>query len=271
MVGLNLVFKKIRKKIGTFLPFTKKIRDHYFEYRIFATPENLNLFKKMQTGKLDTSDPIPIKLSPSLSKYPLYCRPNTSDHTVLWTTFAKKYHLPIRKLGSSANILDLGVNIGSTILHLNHEYPDAFIVGVEMDKGNFEVAKLNTSVIKDSCDLLNKAVWCRDELVTYSGKNEESFAITGKSNDSISIEATTISRVIEQYGWNKVDYVKMDIEGAEMVIFENDLSWLNKVKQINLEIHDFGKIEFFINKLQSSGFKVRHHKTHWSGIYGFRL
>src|ERR1700704_3274168 len=47
------------------------------------------------------------------------------DRDVIKYVFYNQYHLPSKKLPDQSIILDLGCNIGLTIVHFNKLYPDA--------------------------------------------------------------------------------------------------------------------------------------------------
>src|SRR4051812_18900750 len=66
------------------------------------------------------------------------CRIGTSDIGVLHATFVRQYHLPPPD-SIPAAILDLGSNIGLTVAHYACVFPEAKILGVELDANNFEL------------------------------------------------------------------------------------------------------------------------------------
>lgn len=60
--------------------------------------------------------------------------------------FHDQYHLAPGRLPDRPVILDLGSNIGCTIVHYKYLYGGSRIIGVEMDEGNYELAKRNVMV-----------------------------------------------------------------------------------------------------------------------------
>src|SRR5215469_16819459 len=69
------------------------------------------------------------------------CRSGSSDPNVLWDTFHGAAHLPRRDLPPLATIVDLGCNVGYTLLHFASLYPAARLIGVEPDPGNMSIAR----------------------------------------------------------------------------------------------------------------------------------
>ena len=69
----------------------------------------------------------------------------------------------------------------------------------------------------------------------------------------------SIPELMSEYQIPKIDLLKMDIEGGEFAVLEEneDLSWLNQVDTIVLEVHsDFGNSAALIGRLRRHGFTV---------------
>jgi tRNA1(Val) A37 N6-methylase TrmN6 len=53
----------------------------------------------------------------------------------------------VAKISTNPVFLDLGSNIGLTIAHMKQIYPTSKIVGYEMNKENYILAKENTNAV----------------------------------------------------------------------------------------------------------------------------
>jgi hypothetical protein len=62
---------------------------------------------------------------------------------VVRTTFTGKQHLP--RVSHPAVIFDLAANIGSTVAHMAHEFPEAIAAGVEVDPDNLALCSRNVA------------------------------------------------------------------------------------------------------------------------------
>jgi len=67
--------------------------------------------------------------------------------------------------------------------------------------------------------------------------------------------------LIKNEGYNSIDLIKMDIEGAELGIITKDSEWLNRTKALIMELHPWvygteGVVEI-IKILRRKGFKVK--------------
>jgi hypothetical protein len=54
----------------------------------------------------------------------------------------------------------------------------------------------------------------------------------------MSVTAVTLTDVMRDHGLEKIDLLKLDIEGCEKEIFENSDPWIENVQAICLELHD---------------------------------
>jgi FkbM family methyltransferase len=206
--------------------------------------------------------------------YTVYLRKGTVDQEVYEYVFSQQYHRPVHLLRDSPVILDLGTNIGLSVVDLKLVYPDARIYGFEMDKNNYEVAQKNCSTIP-AVHISNKAIWKSNGMMSYQkAGNDDAYKLdpsVANGKNEISVETITIDKIIAENNIDFVDFVKMDIEGAELEIFEAPLDWLNKVGEIKIEVHyDKSRFDFFIQKLQQYGFTAQVDTHHWSTVIGYR-
>lgn len=215
----------------------------------------------------------------------VYCRSNTSDKFVLHSAFNVQFHVPPLEVikDKNATILDLGSNVGYTMVHYKHLYPKARVIGVEMDKDNFEVLKMNMAQFKN-WESIHGAVWTLNSTIDYSGKDEETLAIhhIDPINNALdlprrTVNSYTIQSILDKYNVDQVDFMKMDIEGAEIAIFNEDLSWIERVRNLHLEVHNPeknpNKIDYtpiIIEKVRQAGFHCEKDTRHWSAFFGYR-
>jgi FkbM family methyltransferase len=205
----------------------------------------------------------------------IYLRKKSVDQEVYDYVFKDKYHHPYIEL-TSANpvILDLGANIGLTAVDYQLLYPGATIYSYEMDVDNYELARKNCTPYK-SIHLFNKAVWYKEGVFTYNkSANADAYkleSLEGGSGTPCEVATTSIKSIIEENNIKWVDFVKLDIEGAELEVFQNDLSWLNKVSQTKIEVH-YGEDVFaeIQRKLVEHGFETKKDTHHWSTIIAYR-
>jgi FkbM family methyltransferase len=178
-----------------------------------------------------------------------------------------KYHLPPCELPKKANILDLGANSGYTMVSLAALYPDSHVYGVEMDFGNFSLAQKNIAAIGNRCKIMHAAVWYENTEISYEGYAENNFSIFNKLGNfqgkgTGRAPAKTIDKILNEFGLTSVDYLKMDIEGAENEVFKNPSKWIDDIKSMKVEIHKPANIDEIIEILKSYNFRCHKDDSH---------
>lgn len=202
------------------------------------------------------------------SEKQIYLRPNSSDVSVLNDVIVLQEYKDVVKSynqlfgNAPQTIIDCGGNVGLASIYLNTFYPGAKYIVVEPFSSNIDSIKLNFAScgIKDFT-IIHGGVWNRDTQLYINrefGDGKEwaiSLSENGNSNDII--EAFSLKRIIDEVNGG-IDILKIDIEGGETILFENEgyaSSFLQKVKCIAIEIHDEFNIRPVIYKvLQQNGF-----------------
>jgi FkbM family methyltransferase len=164
-------------------------------------------------------------------------------------------------------IVDLGSNIGLTLADLAARHPRSKIVGVELDDGNAALAESNVEAWRDRCTVVRAAVWTDDGEITYELTPGREYAARigqgGRSTRSISIGTLTA-------GLPAIDYLKMDIEGAEKHVLRANTGWAAKVACIKVETHPPYTRDDCTRDLTALGFTVTVDEHHARAVVGRR-
>ncbi len=176
----------------------------------------------------------------------VYLRKNTSDISVFRQIFFDgEYDIYLRE--EPKTIMDLGGNIGLFALLMQSHYPGALIISVEPDPENFKQLQKNTKQFKNIFTY-NMAIWHKKELLSLSEKkagaewSQNVSSITGEDLNLEKIESITINDLMSYHEIQEIDFLKIDIEGAEAELFSENIEWLNKTKVLAIELHDFMKV-----------------------------
>jgi len=206
----------------------------------------------------------------------IYLRKKTTDKEVFFDTFYHGYHRSTVDIGASPVIIDMGSNIGLTIIDFAIQYPGATIIGVEADFDNYSICKNNISDLPN-CTITHAAVWKADTQVYCGGKDAQSIFIQKNPDDTHfqKIRGVSINTLLTENSISQVDYLKMDIEGSEypVLLDPSDKNWLNNVKFISVEVHDTPEIskeegiKLLIEELEKNNFMVKKSKNHWSSFF----
>jgi FkbM family methyltransferase len=184
-------------------------------------------------------------------------RSGTSDLWVATETLAPAFHLPGPEVDRDAARLvwDLGANVGITTAHLAIRMPRAEVVAVELDAANAGVARRNLSGHGGRCRVVEAGVWTHDGRLRYGGDagQEVGFRVGGGDR---SAEALSLDTLLARGGGGPVDYVKMDLEGAEREVLRHATGWAAHVRAIRVEVHEPYTVAECQADLRALGFAV---------------
>jgi FkbM family methyltransferase len=194
-------------------------------------------------------------------------RPETTDEQIFHEAFVKEFHVPPLQFTPAA-VHDLGCNIGLTVAHYEALWPDAQILGVDLDPGNCAVARVNCQ----RAEIVHAAVAATQGDLKYSGSEEWSFRLDPTGDRAV--QARPLTDFIDLLGGH-AGFVKMDIEGAEWEVLTSSGDWPERVDSLLVELHGTeGRREAGADEmcghLRERGFICRRHAAHWSAVWATR-
>lgn len=178
-------------------------------------------------------------------KAPFYLRLKTSDLPTFDQVFMNQDY-DFRTSKPPEVIVDAGSNIGLATIWFANKYPNAKIIAIEPEKSNFEMLKKNIAPYSNTIPV-QAALWHKNEEINLidPGLGKWGF-MTEMKNPSESLPGTTchtvqgmtIAKIMQDFNVEKIDILKMDIEGAEKEVFIDSSSWISKVNSIIIELHE---------------------------------
>lgn len=180
----------------------------------------------------------------------VWLRKNSSDLHVFEQVFLHREYESLIMVAKDNkinvhSIVDAGANIGLTSLFFLHHFPEAKIISIEPDPENYEMLKKNTQEFGKRIVCLQMALWDKEDVLEITdefgdGRSWAKSVRKSKLQSANLVKSITVSQLISDQSLSQIDIFKMDIEGAEEVIFaqDNDVSFLRNIKIIGLEIHD---------------------------------
>jgi FkbM family methyltransferase len=172
--------------------------------------------------------------------YPLYYREGTSDPFVIEQVFGRREYECVANERAVRTIVDCGANVGYTARYLLNRYPAARLVAVEPDPGNLAMCRKNLAPYGDRVMVLAAAVCGESGPMTMdrAGSEWAFVARPAKPGERAEFDGLTVADVMAKAGFETVDILKMDVEGAEERIFAADSGgWLPRVKNLVIELH----------------------------------
>jgi FkbM family methyltransferase len=185
------------------------------------------------------------------SELKLLVRPGTSDIIVFNDIFYGKGHEWTFAVPPSV-ILDAGAYTGLSAAYFAMRYPEARVIALEPSAENFALLTRNVSSFKN-IQAINGALWNESGLLVVTDPGRGSWGLTvkapddsGTNNPSIvgelpdrsAVPAFTVSDIMRDYEVDRLDLLKLDIEGSEKEVLSSSDSWINRVSAISVELHD---------------------------------
>jgi len=167
--------------------------------------------------------------------------------------------------GPGETVIDVGAHIGSfTVMAAREVGPSGKVVSLEPSAPNFKLLNLNISTNHfDNAKALNLAAGSTDdvgELRLYNRQGGNSFysrelPLIG----SQSVKITTLDSVAESLKLDRIDFVKIDVEGHELEVLKGASEILGEDHpKIVLETHEFGpSVEDLTGYLEKFNYSVK--------------
>jgi FkbM family methyltransferase len=183
--------------------------------------------------------PRELAIAPPQSKQSVSLRIDTSDFCAYRDVliFRSKTYDPGLPDFSPTTIVDVGAHIGMASILLASNYPTARIIAIEPEPSNFAALIKNTAPFK-TITPIQAALWREDGEVSLGASNAHpKGAFQVVQNGRQQVRAITMDTVMREAGIDSIDFLKVDIEGAEIEVFET-CPWIKQVRVLAIELHD---------------------------------
>src|ERR671921_2374905 len=140
-------------------------------------------------------------------------------------------------------VIDIGANIGRyTIISSKRVGTNGKVVAIEAHPGNFEILNRNIKLNQLANVIpLNYAVYSKEtKIKLYHNYSIMPERAGGYTNKYVEASANTLDYFLQLKGIMEVNWVKIDVEGAEFEVLKGATNVLSKSKDIALliEIHN---------------------------------
>jgi len=131
-------------------------------------------------------------------------------------------------------IIDCGANIGLSIIYMKKLYPDAEIFAFEPDETNFHYLEKNVNHFQFSnVTIFKQAIWTENTYLNFQSEGSLASRIGEGKGKTIKVKATRLRDILDR----PVDFLKLDIEGAEYKVLMDIRDKLHLVKNLFIEYH----------------------------------
>lgn len=159
---------------------------------------------------------------------------------------------------SAPFIIDCGANVGMSIIYFKYLYPDAKIIAFEPDEEIFNVLARNVKAFQlTNVTIERKALWKSETTLPFQPEGSVGSRIIKDStgNSLPNVQTVRLRDLLIQ----KVDFLKIDIEGAEYEVLDDCRNDLSNVEYLFVEYHgmvgEAQTLQDILQILQDGGFR----------------
>ena len=182
----------------------------------------------------------------------------------------KQYNIKnIFEVKNDAVVFDIGAFKGDTAYFFSKKCSNkARIYAFEPDENNYKILLK----IKDKYKLNNVIA---SNILFSNLETEINFLSMDLNRPAIKMKSTTIDKFVEENNIEKIDYIKMDVEGAEKNILEGAIKTIKKFKPSlaiaiyhggKLFMEDFYNIPIFIKNVINEDYEYYIRTFHPAGL-----
>jgi FkbM family methyltransferase len=166
------------------------------------------------------------------------------------------YKSVLSYLSDCRTMVDLGANIGLASRYVATHFPTCQIVAVEPNPDTFELLRRNLTNLPN-VQLLEAAVWASETQLSGLSDPDHFSAFAVHADNKGTMRGVPISTILEMCKEERVDLLKVDIEGAETELFKGNLDWLDRIGCIAIEFHNNSRNESNFDEIMAQhGFQV---------------
>lgn len=140
-------------------------------------------------------------------------------------------------------IIDCGANIGLATIFFKNKYPQARIIAFEPDPNIFKVLNKNISELQlSNVEVFQEAIWINNHGVEFNLEGGFSGRIPYDKeveNNIIKVPTKRLKDLLKE----EIDFLKIDIEGAENDVIFDIKDSLGNVNNIFIEYHSYSEKE----------------------------
>jgi len=146
-------------------------------------------------------------------------------------------------------IIDCGSYIGTSILYFKDNYPNAVVSGFEPDDTNYSILKENIENwnFRDT-RITNAAIWTNNDSISFHAKGSMASRIEASENNEGAKKTVPCVRLRDLLN-EEIDFLKIDIEGAEYAVLKDCEEKLSFVRNLFVEYHGTYSEMFKLNEI----------------------
>lgn len=169
----------------------------------------------------------------------------------------------VSDLDGEGVILDCGSHFGMSVYYYRMRYPEMRIVCFEPSPRAVKVLRKNVEENGwDNVEIVNAALASESSYGRFVEKGSESMAgsldLSGALGDEVGVKVKTVK--LSEYVDGGIDFLKLDVEGAEYEVLKDLVSKMENIRTIFCEYHEATcpvELDVVVELLKKSGFKIK--------------
>jgi FkbM family methyltransferase len=160
------------------------------------------------------------------------------DIAILYDIFVEdEYALPLDS--DPKIIIDIGSNVGASLMYFSLKYPEAKIFGYEPDPHAFNTLKRNIEGY-ENISIEQTAIASSEGNIEFFIDPESSMSSSLQQRldrqKKVLVKTKTLDNIINEHDIQEIDLLKFDVEGAEYDLFR-EFQQINKINNLIGELH----------------------------------
>ena len=179
-------------------------------------------------------------------RHPFWVRvPSTDVPTLDQIAVRREYEFEVER--PPRVIVDAGANVGLASIYFSTRFPEARIIAVEPEARNLEVLARNIAPY-ENITAVGAALWREDARLDVVDPGLGEWAYRTRAKDARGenrdpfvqeVRGMTLATLCAEHDIDRIDILKMDIEGAEREVFADSSAWIGNVDALIVELHDW--------------------------------
>lgn len=156
-------------------------------------------------------------------------------------------------------LIDVGANVGRYVLLASRIIRNGRIIAIEAHPKNYEFLLRNLKQNRVTAECINAAISDQPGTVNLhistAGSGKHSIREGRIMKGAIQVSSVTLDSIIDEKKIDRIDWILIDVEGAENSVLKGGTKALSLARNIIVEIHYQENRDFVLGFLQQAGFK----------------
>lgn len=184
-------------------------------------------------------------LHPRRALHPLQLRAGTSDIEVFYQIFVEQEYAVMDDFRDIGLIIDGGANVGYSAAYFLSTFPGCDVIAVEPDPENAAMLRRNMAPYGSRVRCLESGLWSHNARLKMAESSFRDGAHWARqvrecgADEAGGLDSVGIGELLRDSGRDRISVLKLDIEGAETVLFSRGYEdWIDRVDTFVIELHN---------------------------------